>query len=244
MDHDVELQTGLRIDAALRNIQAKVCLTGMAGRWHVRKACSIIETPDLLERSVVELEEREQAIYVDRLPALIAKTEHQDALCQAVWHSCNELGNRSRFLDERRVLLSLYRSFQFQLKTYERVVRQPEKPLLTEANDLIEAKLEKSPQARRLEAIARMRLPEFVALENGIAHDLRNLDVARGELSLAFQWLAQEIAEEQQGEDQKTLASATIGLRRATGWYDHKRGYPFAEYARWWILEAIEKHRE
>lgn len=233
----------MRIDAALRRVQSKACLTGMAGRWHVAKASSILETPTLVKAYVVGLDEPDRAIYLEHLPALIAKTKEYDQHCQAAWHFCAQTRGKGQFVAERRKLLRLFRSFQFRPILYERVVRATEKPLLRQARDVLAANLDTSEEATRLEAIVRMRLHEFVASEENIAADLRDLDAARAQLSAAYQWLAREISDEQEQSDEKTWTSAIVGLQRAAARYDYKEGFSFAPYAREWILEAIEKRR-
>lgn len=102
---------------------------------------------------------------------------------------------------------------------------------------------EESVEAIAIERIVRMRLCEFVSLEDSYADDFRLIDRAREQLFEAHRSFAVNIAESEPGADQSTTASALIGLRRAIGYYDYTSGFTFAEYARWWIEEAIEKRR-
>ncbi len=52
MDRHVEVSIGVRIDAALDRIRSKVCLMGMAGKWHVGKAPGLLQNPGLFKQYV------------------------------------------------------------------------------------------------------------------------------------------------------------------------------------------------
>jgi hypothetical protein len=243
VDRELEVRTGLRIDAALDRIRCKVNLMGKAGKWHVGKASDILESPDLLERCVELPNEHEEAKYLDQLPALVAEATDQDRRCAECWDTGRGAEDASRYLVEREELIRLFQRFRFRPKLYERLVRQPDKPLLREAIQFLSAGQEDTPEAIALERVLRMRLRDFVILEEGLLDDLHDLDEAREELVAAHKGLALSMACAQSPSDESTVSSALVGLRRAAAWYDYQRGYSFEEYAQHWVQEAIDKRR-
>lgn len=243
MESELELRIGTRVDEALGRIRSKVCRLGMAGKWHLATALDVVRSPELLRQIVEPLNVEECAAYVDRLPNLVAATRGQDRRCATCWDIAATSGRNSDYLANRETLMRLFQQFRFHPKRYERLVRQPEKPVLQNARRILAAGEEGSTEAKELERILRMRVRDCVALEGDIAQDLAALDGARDELFHAHEQLAFEIAHEQSDCDDQKIASALIGLRRAVGWYDHKRGFDFPEYARHWIQEAIDTRR-
>ncbi len=243
MGRELEVRIGARIDAALDRIRSKVCLLGMAGKWHIGKASDLVQSPDRLEEYVVPLNVHEEAKYLEQLPALIAEAKEQDRECALCWETVLEAEQESDYLVKREVLVRLFLRFQFQPKQYERLVRQTDKPLLRDAIEYVNAGQERTPAAIALERVVRMRLPDFVTLEESIGDECRNLDEAREELCTAHQELALRVARSQPHSDESTVSSAFVGLRRAARWYDYKRGYSFEEYAQHWVQEAIDKRR-
>jgi hypothetical protein len=244
VNRELEVRIGKRIDCALDRVRSKVCLTGMAGKLHIGKASDIVLDPGLLERHVVPLEEHAEAKYLERLPALIARTKKQDQRCGECWDGSRGIQDPTEYLTERGRLLELLLQFEFRPKMYERLVRQSDKPLLRDAIRLLSAGQETTPTAVTLEAIFRMRLHEFVALEEDLAVELCDLDETRQELCSAHESLALEIAGSQPRSDPSTVSSAMVGLQRAAAWYDYKQGFSFADYAQHWIHEAIDRRRE
>ncbi len=243
MHRDLEVRTGLRIDAALNRIRCKVSRMGMAGKWHTGKASDILQCPDLLERYVELPNEHDEAEYLIQLPTLVAEVNEQDRCCAECWDADRTAETASRYLVEREGLIRVFQRFGFRLKLYERLVRQQDKPLLHKAIEFLGAGQEDTPEAIALERALRMRLQDFVKLEEGLMDDLQDLDAAREELIVAHQGVALNIARSQPRPDESTVSSALLGLRRAAGWYDYKRGYSFDEYAQHWVQEAIDKRR-
>lgn len=241
MSGDLEVRTGRQIDAALDRIRSKVCLMGMAARWHCGKASEILKNPELLERYAEPLGELDEARFLDHLPALIAETQEQDQRCAKHWELATE--QQSCYLAEQEDLVRLFSRFRFQSRLYERLVRQPDKPLVRDAARLLSLGQEQSPEATELQRTLRMRLPDFLKLEEGLANDLGDLDEARNELVVAHRDLAFRVARSQPRWDESTVSSALMGLRKAAEWYDCKHGYSFEEYAQHWVQDAIDKRR-
>jgi hypothetical protein len=243
VERDLEVRIGMCIDAVLDRIRSKVSLTGMAGKWHIGRASELLQSPELFELCVKPLSEHDEAKYLELLPGLIAETEEQDRRCAECWDTNMGVDQQNQYLAEREELIRLFLRFQFQPKVYERLVRQPEKPFLRDALRFLSAGRENTPEAIGLASILRMRLRDFVALEEGLVEDFRTLDEARDELCAAHKELALKVARLQPRSDESTLPSALVGLRRAAAYYDYKRGYSFEEYAEAWIQEAIHKRR-
>ena len=199
----------------------------------------LVKSPDLLERYVELLGGHGGANYLTRLPALIAEAKEQDGGCAECWGSERE----SYYRVELDKLISVFQRFHFRPKVYERLIRQPDKPLLRDAVLFMNTGQQNSPEAIELERIVRMRLRDFVLLEEQLSDSCRELDEAREELCATYEQLALRIGHAQTHSDESTIASALVGLRRATAWYDYKRGFSFEEYAQHWIQEAIDKRR-
>jgi hypothetical protein len=216
----------------------------MTGKWHVAKAAKILDDPKRLDFWVPLPDENAQAKYLERLPALIAETREQDDRCQAAWES-EESSPRSRvFAIERDRLVALFEQFQFQPRRFERIFREADKPLLKSAIRLLSSGMASTPEAMEREARVRLPLSKYVEIEQEISADLRILDDAREELCVPHEQWALGIAWAQPRPDSSTEATALRALRRAAANYDYKRGYCFAEYAQWWIRDAIEKPRK
>ena len=241
MERELEFRTGLRIDAALDRIRTKVTQAGMAGKWHIAKASQIL-TKGKIE-GYVDLPEVDEPKYLEHLPELIVLAENQDQRCAECWKTGMRPEEERRYLHEREQLIRLFHRFQLKPKLYEQLTRQPDKPLLCDAMRLMRSGQENTQEAMALERSLRMRLTDFIRLEEFLADDFRDLDEAREELFTAHQAFALRIAQSQQVADESTVSSALAGLRKATAYYDHKRGYSFKEYAQHWVQSFIEKRR-
>jgi DNA-directed RNA polymerase sigma subunit (sigma70/sigma32) len=243
VDRNLEVRLGVRIDAAFDRIRTKVCSMGMAANWHIGRASDLLQKPELFERVVEMPGEQDQASYLDQLPPLIAQAQEQDQRCAESWSGRMDPAQENRYQVERDALIGLLQRFRFQPKLYELLVRQPDKPRLRDAIRLLKQG-ETTPEAMGLEQILRMQLREFVLLEETLEDDLRDLNDAREALCAANKEVALRIAHSHPGCDESTISSALVGLRRAAGWYDYKRGYGFEEYAQHWVREAIQKRRQ
>ncbi|HEX4611103.1 MAG TPA: hypothetical protein VH092_23130 [Urbifossiella sp.] len=243
MGDSAEARFGPRIEAALERVRDKVFLMGTAGRWHVGKASDVVRDAALVERYVTPLGEADSADYLRALPELIEQTRTADERCAAAWRVRTPSDNSADFLAGREHLIHLFARFRFRLKVYERLVRRSEKPLLRIAVELLGASHTSTAEVEGLEAVVRMSLAEFVAIEEGLAADLLDADTARERLWAAYEELALGIARSRPDHDAVTTACARAGLQRAANWYDHRPGYSFAEYARPWIQRAVDERR-
>jgi hypothetical protein len=231
------------MEAAQCRIRQAVCRVGMASRWHIGKATDILHDHGLLERYVVPLEDDEAAQYLASLPERIEQARQQDARCARLWASRHVQADLTGYAEEQRRLEGLLSQFQFPLRSYERLVRQERKPLLEQATRLLAEGRGETSEALALEAMFRMTLQQFVDLERGIAAELCVLDEARAELVAAHEAWAREKALSCAGSDPEAPVYAARGLRKAAEYFEYRRGYRFATYARHWIERAIRDKR-
>jgi DNA-directed RNA polymerase sigma subunit (sigma70/sigma32) len=213
---------------------------GMAGILHIRKGTEIINNPKLIELYVKSFDaEAEAEDYLKSLPRLVKQTRVQDAHCAELWESRDSLDDPSSLTREQGRLIRLLRRFQFHLRTYERVVRQPDKPQVDEARQRVSEDVEDRDAVRHLESRLRLPLSEFIELEESIAADLRLLDESRSSIVEAYIPFARKkaMALAAPGEDGERFA--LCGLRKATEYYTYRRGYRFKMYAIHWIEAAI-----
>jgi hypothetical protein len=211
---------------------------GMAGRWHVGKATDILQDNSLMKR-YVDFEHQGEEGYVSALPELIKLTTDEDRTSADAW-CARDLPS---FYAARERLGQLFPRFQLHCKLYERLVAQQPKPLLEHAMHLRSIGAGSTPESVRLEAKLRMPLSKFVALEDELAQDVAELKSARDELCLAYGEFARQQAHSQPSFDPSMIPIALEGLRKAADWYDHKRGFDFCDYAKWWIRAAIAKRQ-
>jgi hypothetical protein len=219
---------------------------GMAGRWHVGRARDIVRDPDSLERHVEPFErENQSSEYQKSLPGLIDQTRSQDARCAKLWHSrpTGPLGSMLAYYRERDRLADLFLRFRFRLLSYERLVRQPQKPVLQQARQLLAESSERGPAARRLESLLRLPLQGFVDLQEEIARELQLLDGLRAEVVAAHREYAEKRALSIAGRDPDAVRYAVCGLRKAAEYYTHRSGYKFWSYAQYWVERAVREKK-
>lgn len=241
MDSESETKVGRRIEAALHAIRHAHFRLGMSGRWHIGKARDIVADHSLMERLVDPLDEQTEARYLNGFPALIAAIESQDAMCADLWSEISP-DSETEYTTEHDHLCDLFRQLQFTLKSYERTVRQPQKPLLTHAKELVRES-SGHPAVKELEQRLRLRLNDFIQLETEIDENLAKLDAARNELADAHRDFAIQCAADSGQSDETTVACALYGVEKAAEYFDYTRGYRFTTYARHWIEKAIELRR-
>lgn len=232
MTPHLQAELGERIDAAFDTIQNRVFRIGMSGHWHVKRASEF-----LIDRSRppdgVDLEdESETQQYLDQLDSLIETTKQKDK-------QCGRLYLHESYDSEHRKLCTLFRRFRFTRNSYERLVRQTENPFLQEARRLVQSD---DVNARaKLERRLRLSISEFIAMESEIAVALHELDAAREKIVAAHRDFAVNLAQRTGGSGDSVVAAAQFALRKASEYYDFKRGYSFEEYAQHWIVECVEQ---
>ena len=241
MDPQSEAEIGRRINAALAAIRDAIFRMGMSGRLHIAKAADMLEDHSLIERHVRSMTEHEEARYLTNLGRLIDLTKAQDAKCGEIWNSDSQ-GSQSRYETEHAKLQSLFLQFEFPLKSYERLVRQPDKPYLDQAKQLANESAS-HPSVKSLENRMRLRLRDFIELEASIDAKLAELDLARKELADAHRDLAIEYAGELHTVDPATIECATVAVQKAAEYFDYTRGYRFMTFAKPWIERAIERQQ-
>ncbi len=243
MDHDKEIEIGKRINAALSNVRDSQFRMGMTGRWHLGVARDIANANSVDNPRLRTFDnENEESRYLANLPELISAIEVQDAKCAELW-AADTPGSQTRYQIEHGDLCSLLLQLRFSLRAYERVVRQPNKPLLEEAKTLVTEPCDTA-YVKSVENHLRLRLADYIELEEGIEATLEQLDSLRDELTEAHHEFAVQCAQEFDDFDQNTIECALSGMRRAANTFDYSRGYRFTDYAKHWINNATQQQNK
>lgn len=239
MADDSEDELWKSIEMTQWRIRWRVFQEGMAGRLHISRGADIIKASSVISNHVMPFDdERQEAAYLQALPGLIERTAAQDAKCAELWDSRGLRGLRD-YSQQQVKLAELFLEFKFKLISYERLVRQPDKPYLRQARQLLSDEMAGGIAAGELESILRLTLQEFVDLEAAISDDLRQLDETRAKIVSAHEGFAREMAESISGPDQESVHYALCGLSKASEHYCYGRGYGFRDYATDWIGTAI-----
>lgn len=240
MDHDEEIEIGKRINAALSNLRDAQFRMGMTGRWHLGIARKIAEANSVDNPRLQTFDnEDEETRYLVNLPGLISAIEVQDAKCAELW-AISTLDSQTRYQIEHGDLCSLLLQLRFWLRSYERSVREPNKPLLEEAKTLVAEPCDAA-YVKNVENHLRLRLRDYIELEEGIDATLEQLDSLRDELTEAHYEFAVQCAQEFNDFEQTTIDCALSAMRRAANTFDYSRGYRFMNYAKHWIYNAIQQ---
>lgn len=216
----------------------------MAGRLHIDKGTQILQEPSLVETWVTPFDEEYQVTaYLKALPRLIRRTRVHDARCAKLWQSLVSNGNAAAYAEAHAVLARLFRRFRFTIHSYERLARQPDKPLLEQAAQMLNGHHEAGNSAHELESQLRLTLQQFLDLELATAADLCLVDELRGKILSSHEAYARRRAEALGGSDPNAARYALWGLSRASTYYTYRRGYRFRMYAKHWIETAIRQKK-
>src|SRR5262249_55660793 len=159
----------------------RLCRTGMAARWHLGKARDILRDPALLEQHVWHLKPEEAAAYLAALPQLVKQTAKQNTHCVKLWGMRESQPDLAEYEREQDRLIELLFQFQYPYRAYERLVRQEAKPLLDSVRRALAESSLPPNQLRGMETHLRMRLQEYVDLEDANVQDIQTLDRLRAE---------------------------------------------------------------
>ena len=245
MDETPQDPRWFEIEQAQERIRDAVFRMGMAARLHVGKAFGLLDKPDPFESNslVIPFDDDDQAAaYLADLPELNKRTRAEDIRCASLWEPGGLWFDEDEYAREQDKLAGLFLKFRFTLRSYERLVRQPDKPLLDQARQLSE-EVGSSEEIDRLESLLRLRLRDFIALEDAIADELRRIDAVRAELVASFGDFARRMAETIAGSDPEAIRFANCGVIKAAEYYDPRRGYTFESYAEFWVEKAIHDQK-
>jgi hypothetical protein len=227
-----------------QRIRTRLCRTGMAGKWHLGKARDVLRDPALMELHVWSLTQEEAAAYLAALPLLVQQTEAQDARCAKLWAAREAQPDLAEYEREQARLIEQFFQFRYPVRSYERVVRQEPKPLLDDVRRALAQPSLPPDQVRGMETYLRMRLREYVDLEEANLQDLQTLDQLRAELIAGHEELALTVSGRYAAKEwPDALFFARCGLYKAAESYEPSSNYRFGTYAVWWMRSAIVNKR-
>lgn len=237
----IEFEIGELIEARLKSIRANLFLPGMAGRYHIKIAYDALEEQKRFDEDIEYLNPDEAEKFREELISLIDKVADLDDDCQIFWDSIKSKEDIVKFENERKKLIHLFPKFRLCLSKYERLSRLNEKNVLQKAIQSVKNGSEKSEEAKKLESNLRLKLKDFIKLEQEISLDLNKIDELRERLCSYYKSLAIAIAESRNNLDSDVTESAILGLKTAAEFYDFRRGYSFPAYAQHWIKMMIDR---
>ena len=234
-----EQRLGKIIITAQERVRLCLCRSGTAAQWHLAKAGKVVLKPKLLQRVAPHLERDEAKQYLAALPALIEETKLLDTTCGDMWNR-----RRADYIAERDRLVTMLARYDFSLRSYEKLARQPSK-MLAEALATVPA--DDSPMdsgaAPHDETAMRMTKQEGIELDRQINKELHAIDEARAELVAAHGDLVIKLAQKSGEPIDIVTPFAQDGLLKAAENFDVRRGHRFTTYAQWWIKTAIEEKK-
>jgi hypothetical protein len=243
MPDDSENDVWKSIELIQVSIRERLFQMGMAGKLHTSRGLDIIKAKSANSTHVMPFDDESQEMeYLEALPRLIEQTTVQDAKCAELWDSREPRSLRD-YRQQQIKLAELFLQYRFKLLSYERTVRQTDKPYLRQATQLLHERVTEGTAVRELESMLRLTLQEFVDLEGAIADDLRRLDETRAIIISNHKDFAKGMAESISGQHRESVQYALCGLTKATEHYLYWRGYGFRDYAAEWIETAIRERK-
>ena len=225
-----ELRLGKSIISAQERLRLCLCRIGKAADWHLAKASKVVEKPKLLNRVVPHLEGEDAKKYLAQLPGWIEQTRQQDVKCNEVWNN----GRADYDVQEKHLIAMLLR-YDFSLRSYERLARQPSEVIAENG------KRKKGAKSTDNGAPARMTPEDLANFQERIQNDLDLIDKARAELMAAHESLIEKLAQTSDAPIKEATQYARHGLLKAAENFDVRRGHRFSAYAQKWIKAAIKE---
>ena len=224
------------IQTAQERVRLSMCRSGTAAQWHLAQATKVVGKPKLLERVAPHLEGEPAKQYLAALPGLIEDTKLLDVTCGDMWNR-----RRSDYLVERDRLVTMLLRYEFKLRSYEKLARQPSK---MPAGTAPSSNGDRPPHD---ETAMRMLEQDYTKMERQLSEDFQAIDKARAELTEAHDDLVVKLVEKSVAKSAEPIEEVTAyareGLAKAAENFDARRGHRFAAYAQWWINTAIKEKK-
>jgi hypothetical protein len=224
-----------RIRVFQRQIQLAVYQTRMAAAYHTGKARDMVADKDRARRLTGN---DDIAQLRTQLPPVIERIDHLNSLADAAWAELPR--NTDKLRDYASQLAEAYDAINFRLRVYERLVRQSEKPLLADAEAARDLPCD-APSRMAIERLLRMEIEDYLALESGIASNLRRIDAERDAVVRAHCDLTDAYVRSTGRTDEISLAAGRHGARLATTGFDEREGFRFMDYAYAWIDRELDR---
>lgn len=231
--HPDELATRLaRVRDRVREIRLAIYRTGMAGRYHLGKARDMLADAQRAEALTGACD---MADHLRHLPAVIERIEELDARADAMWAESGEV--------PPTVLARLaeaYDAVRLLPRAYERLARQSDKPIIAQAVHARELAA-KHPQRLDLERTLRLRVDDYLRLEEQIQAALSAIDSDRDAIALAHEEMANAYVRAAGYGDEIAFAAGRLGTRLAVNLFDDRLGYDLIDYATPWIDRELAR---
>ena len=236
-----------RLIEPLEEVRRRMCLAAPATRWHLAIAQRMIAEPAKAASTVRIDDAAELSAHLANVSQIASAIEEQERRCMAAWRDGRWEAEPADYASERDKLVAQFDRLCIRLQAYERVVRQPDKPLVREARDLIQRRGAEDPDAAAetsaLENKLRMKLAPYLANEEAIAGLLATLDQARADVVQMHVYWAMDLAQTLQPPAASTRSSAIAARAMETPakYIDYRRGYDFRTYAQHWVEKFVQR---
>lgn len=224
-----------RIRCLQRRIQLAVYRTRMAAVYHIGKARDMVADNDRA-RALTGIDDVAQLSA--QLPALIERISQLNDSADAEWAALPR--NAERLSGYASQLAEAYDAIRLHSRVYERLVRQTDKPLLTDALAVRDLPCDE-PSRIAIERFLRMEIEDYLTLESEISANLLHVDALRDAVVDAHCESTDEYVRGTGRNDKISLAAGRHGVRLATTCFDHRQGYEFMDYVSAWIDRELAR---
>ena len=228
-------ETFLEVRRLLRVTQQLMYRNGMAGRYHAGKAQNMIDAP---EKILVQTTVTDTKTYMAMLPSLAEDIIQRDTELRSLW----EEGKRDseNYQTKCTEMYDAYDRLQLTSLTYERLLRQSDKPIIEDARNA--CRLHKQDTKRKhLERQFRLDINEYIEIENHISATLGRIDDLREEFANSYKEFSDTYVREISDGSKMAMAAGQIGIRHATRFFHDRTDYQFEAYAKHFIKRELDR---